>query len=919
MVPIIHLIDPFHDGTELVAEGAVIAEAGTEAWVVVTPESSPEPPHRVLALMFGAAFPSASELQLLIEGYGLHRSGVADPDLSGRALPALDEAHGDERASVAVSFVRFLIAREGAEAFLKLLSAPAGRVDETVREVYGPSLGQLEQLWRRKQFSGANEVETAAFLKLSIRYLRPYKLRQAEIFGYMLLSLAFVAAFPFVTQRLFDTALPSGEFSQVLTLLITLGVAFVVSLVAGVRQAYQTAWVSNAVTRDIRQTVFSRVQVLPENWFSAHSQGDVLSRLFSDVAVVESGLSQAIGQGVFQVISLIASAIIMLSLNVTLGIVVLVVAPIVGIVYRSMANGAMERSIAVQEQSSSLLSVAAENYRAIPVVKMFGLADRERRRFAQQSDRLFRSTRRLTMWGGLFGLSVNLIVTLLRLGVLGFGAWLILQGDFTTGGLVAFLSIMGEVLSPVTVLVSLSQEVQSSMGSLVRINEVVDELPEPDDPNLPPLPALRQNVRLTSLGMSYDTGHRALDGMDATISCGTRVAIVGPSGSGKSTVLRLLMRLHEPDEGAILVDGIDVRTCSLASWRDQLGVVFQDSFLFDATVRENIALGRPDATDAEILAAATAAEVDGFVAALPRGWDTLVGEGGSNLSGGQRQRVAIARALLRNPRLLLLDEATSALDPATERQINDTLRQVARGRTVVAVTHRLASITDYDSIIVLVDGRLAEQGTHDELLRRRGAYAHLWAEQTGQPVPAPPPVDLGEALRRVQFFTEAEPRLIERAVAAMVPFVLETGRSVEEGDGIMVVCAGRGEVVTSSTMGTVVDAALDPGDAFGVRAAMGAPAASSLRAVEPLELMHLPRAELDELVRSEPALAARWRTSPDDLPGRSATRIGRATMARPAVGARGSMLPPPTRPARSTVAVFSPPSSVPSSGPEVRR
>jgi len=906
-VPVVHLIDPYHDGAELVTAGAVIADGGAEAWVVVSPEAPPEPPHRVLALMFGSAFPAAGDLQFLVEGYGLHRSGAPDPELGGRQLPPLDRADGEERGAMAVSFVRFLIAREGIEAFIRVFGAPAGRADETIREVFGPSLGQLEEMWRRKLASGGEQVKTGEFLRLSLRYLRPYRLRQAEIFCYMLLSLAFVAAFPFVTKRLFDTALPSGEFSQVLTLLIALGIAFIVSLVAGVRQAYQTAWVSNAVTRDIRQSIFDRVQVMPQQWFAGHSQGDVLSRLFSDVRVIESGLSQAIGQGVFQIISLLTSTIIMLSLNLWLGLVVLIAAPLVGVIYRTMSNGALQRSIAVQEQSSALLSVAAENYRAIPVVKMFGLASREQRRFAQQSDRLFRSTRRLTMWGGLFGLSVNLIVTVLRLGVLGFGAWLILQGDFTTGGLVAFLSIMGEVLSPVTVLVSLSQDVQASMGSLVRINEVIEEATEPNDPDLGPVPPLSRELRLTALGMSYNAEHRALDSLDLSIAVGTRVAVVGPSGSGKSTVLRLLMRLYEPDEGSILVDGIDVRSGSLASWREQLGVVFQDSFLFDATLRENIALGRPGASDAEIQAAAAAAEVDSFVHLLPRGWDTLVGDGGTNLSGGQRQRVAIARALVRNPRLLLLDEATSALDPATERQVNDTLREISVGRTVVSVTHRLASIVDYDKIVVVVDGRLAEQGTHDELVRRGGTYARLWAEQTGQPMPEPEPFDVPAALRRVPFFVGASDALIAAAVAALVPFTVEVGRTVDEGDGIMVLRDGRGEVLTTSGMGAMATGELGPGDTFGVLAALGAPPTATLRATEPLDLLHLSSAALAALAVDDATMAERLRAAPAAAPPRSATRIGRATMARPmAAPSAGGLLPPP-RPARGTHAMFAPP------------
>ena len=748
VVPVIHLLDVSLEGAESadatdgLAMGSVVDAATARAWVAVPAAGQPEPPHRILALIFGAGLPAADSLELLIEGYGLHRSGADDPHrLSGRALPPLAGAEGELRAPMALSFIRFLAEREGDAGVRRLLASEPGRLDEVAREVYGPSMAQLEQQWRTKVLSGEPDVSTGDFLRLSLRHLRPYRRRQAEIFAYMLLSLAFVAAFPFVTRRLFDTALPSGEFSQVVGLLGALGVAFVVSIVAGVRQAYQTAWVSGAVTRDIRQTIFDRVQVLPSAWFRDHPQGDVLSRLFNDVGAVQNGLSQAIGQGVYQVLSLAVSTAIMLSIDVWLGLVVLVAAPLVGVVYRKMSAGAQRRSIAVQENSSALLSIAAENYRANPVVKMFGLAGRERTRFAQQGDRMFRAGRRLTLWGGLFGLSVNLIVTVLRLVVLGLGAWLILRGHFTVGGLVAFLSIMGDVLSPVTVLVTLSQDVQASMGSLVRINEVIDaaaEAAESDgatdvatgDVGVPPITG---EIRLEHLGLSYTPERRALDDLDVCIRAGTRVAFVGPSGSGKSTVLRVLMRLYEPDEGAVLVDGVDIRSIGLSAWRDQLGVVFQDSFLFDASVRENIALGRRGASDAEIEAAAAAAEVDAFLPSLARGWDTLVGEGGGNLSGGQRQRVAIARALVRNPRLLLLDEATSALDPGTERQINETIERVSRGRTVIAVTHRLASITNYDRVFVVVDGTVAEQGTHDELLAAGGVYAGLWAEQTGIP------------------------------------------------------------------------------------------------------------------------------------------------------------------------------------------
>jgi ABC-type multidrug transport system fused ATPase/permease subunit len=892
-VPVLNLVGPYHDdaGT-LIASGSVVDSTRGEAWIIATPEAPPESPHRVLAMMFGDAFPAASELNVLIEGYGLHVSEVPTPTerLAGKVLPAFDDADDEMRGAMAVSFVRFLLKREGDSGLRRLLGTESGRLDETAREIYGPSLGQLEQRWRREARAGAPEVKTGEFIRLSLRHLRPYRRRQAEIFAYMLLSLAFTAAFPFVTKYLFDSALPSGKFANVLNLLIVLGGCFVVSLLAGVRQAYQTAWVSGAVTRDIRQSIFDRVQVLPTAWFSDHPQGDVLSRLFSDVGAVQNGLSQAIGQGVFQALSLVVSASIMLTINLWLGLGVLIAAPLVGFVYRRMAAGAQARSLAVQENNSGLLSVAAESYRANAVVKAFALAGREQRRFRQQGDRLFRSSRRLTLWGGLFGLSVNLIVTLLRLGVLGVGAWLILQGHFTTGGLVAFLSIMGEVLSPVTVLVTLSQDVQASMGSLLRIDEVTNAATEPIGTGAPQLAPLTREVRLRAVGLSYTPERRALDGFDVTIRAGTRVAFVGASGSGKSTVLRLLMRLYEPDEGSIEVDGVDLRDVTLESWRDQLGVVFQDSFLFDATLRENIAMGRAGATDSEIDAAASAAEIDTFLDKLPKGWQTLVGEGGGNLSGGQRQRVAIARALVRNPRLLLLDEATSALDPATERQINQTIERVSVGRTVVAVTHRLASITDFDEIVVVVDGTVAERGRHDDLLRDRGEYARLWAEQTGTPQPEDEPFDVVEALRSVSFLADAGETALTELASLLVASPLEPGQSIDGDAGLVLVAAGRGEVIAVGPGGAELLAAeLRRGDAFGVASLLGAASPTSLRAVTVMQLLILDAGGIEAFAASHPAVAASMKQPTAPPTSATSIRLGRMTLARPAalVTARG--------------------------------
>jgi ATP-binding cassette subfamily B protein len=862
--PVIYLDDAFPDPDDrdrTITEGSVVDDDAGEIWMVATPESPPEPPHRALALLFGAGLPAIDEVELLLEGYGLHLADAPNtrPQLAAASLPPLADASGELRSAMAVDYVRFLLERESEETLRQMLAAPHGEVGARFRELYGATATAMEHSWRSEVATGEPDVKPAEFLRVSLRYLRPYWLKQLELFVYMLLALAFTAAFPLVTRQLFDVALPSGEFSQVLVLLVGLGIAFAISLAAGLRQAYQSAWVSGAVVRDLRQQMFDRLQILPAGWYHRYQQGDVLSRLFSDVAAVQSGLSDTIGQGIFQALTLVVSAIIMFTISLPLGILVLVGAPLVALVYRVMAKGAQDRSLDMREENSALLSVAAENYSAIPVVKMFGLERRESGRFARSSDRLFASQRRLSLYGGVFSLSVNSIVTILRLVVLGLGSWLILEGEFTIGGLVAFLAIMGEVINPVTRLTTLGQEIQAATGALVRINEVLDAPTEPVDDAAIELPLLEDELVISDLSFSYTPERRALDGIDATIPAGSNVAFVGPSGSGKSTVLRLLMRLYEPDEGSISIDGVDVGTGTIASLRSQMGVVFQDPFLFNTTIRENIALGMAGAGDDEVIAAAEAAEIDQFVGALPRGYDTLVGERGSNLSGGQRQRVSIARALVRDPRLLLLDEATSALDPGTERQINDTLRRVGAARTVVAITHRLTSIVDYDRIFVVDGGRLVEHGSHELLLGLGGTYARLWAEQTGSEPPEPPPFDATAALGRIPLFRGLDAEALAGAASRLRAFALPPGDVIDEGTGgCVIVRQGRGAVTAPSLDGTpVATAEVGPGDAFGVRALMGVETGLTLRAIDTLTLLEMDNAVIESLAARHPQVAER--------------------------------------------------------------
>jgi len=911
--PQLCLVDPIPDPDrpgQLLAGGTVVDVDEGEIWMVVTTEAPPESPERPLALLFGAALPAAGELSLLLEGYGLHVGEAPDQDLRGRRLPPLADAEGETATAMALAFVRHLIAKAGEESFRRFLSeARPGRLDETAQQVFGAGLGDLEQQWQLSLLLPA-AVKPGQFFRLTARYLRPHVRRELEMFVYMLLSLAFTMAFPFAFRRLIDDALPSGQMSEVLGVLTFLGVAFAVSSVANLRRSYLSAYVSSAIVRRIRTEMFDRIQVLSMRWFAGRQQGDVISRVVSDVTELEFGLSQTLREGLFQAVSLVAGCVVLFLLEPVLAVVVIAGLPAIVLVYRKMSAGFLDRSLGVQTETGALVALSTENFAAQPVVKAFGLERREHDRFAQVSDRLFGNELRLALFGGVFSVSVTLIVTGLKLFVIGLGAWLTFRGRITIGGLVAFISSADQVIAPVTALTGIGQQIQSASGALLRIQEVTEAVPDvADGPGARKLAPLSREIRLAGASFGYTPERQVLTDLELVIPAGTRTAFVGPTGAGKSSVLQLLMRFHDPDEGGVFFDGRDLRDAELGSVRSQIGVVFQDTFLFDGTIGENIRLGREDATDEEIQAAARAAELHDFVQSLPAGYDSPVGERGGQLSGGQRQRLAIARALVRDPAILVLDEATSALDPRTERLIADTLEKVGHGRTTIAVTHRLRAVTGYDQIVVLVAGKLAERGTHDELLARGRVYAELWAEQTGAVAPSQAAFDAVAALGRISIFAGVGRHelvgLAGRLRAAEVP----AGTTVAARDGrLLLVRRGRARVLAPGLGGELVSVAdLGPGDAFGVSAIVGDDLGSVFQATEQVDVLVLDEEAIASVLPSRPALAGApgaTATGPKPVGGRRLSRVttiagtplamggGSEAVVRPEV-VRPAVVPPP--------------------------
>jgi ABC-type multidrug transport system fused ATPase/permease subunit len=501
----------------------------------------------------------------------------------------------------------------------------------------------------------------------------------------------------------------------------------------------------------------------------------------------------------------------------------------------------------------------AENLSAQSLVKALGLERRSVESYRSRLKVLLRAIMRVVLLSSMFEASVGMAVTVGQLLVIGVGGWLVIDGQLTFGTLVAFIGLLPTFFQPITALADVGQQIQHAAGAIDRMVEILDEpLTVASREGAVGLPPVRGELRLEHVDFGYDTDRGILHGLDMTIEGGTHVAIVGPSGSGKSTIVNLLLRFWDPDEGRILFDGQDLRDVTLESLRSQIGLVFQETFVFDTTLRENVALAREGASDADVVAAMQAARLESWVESLPGGLDTLLGERGVRMSGGQRQRLAVARALLRDPSILILDEATSALDAATEAEILETLETAAEGRTTVSITHRLSLSARSDHVFVLDQGRIAEQGTHAELVRAGGLYQRLYEEQMAHVSAGLAPVGIEVAsLRTIPLFSGLRgselASLAERVTAEQHAAGAEIVRQGEEGTKLCFIGSGEVEVVVTDNGREQRINRLNDGDFFGEMALLtDEPRAATVRTTMPTELYTLSRADFLSLLDHDP-------------------------------------------------------------------
>ncbi len=568
------------------------------------------------------------------------------------------------------------------------------------------------------------------------RFLAPYlddrRRALALLLGGVLLESAFNVAFPLSLMYLIDSVLESGSRGTLVAILSVLaGLAVLVSLVS-IAYEWLNAKLSAEVCADIRQHIFDQLHRVELGLFDRIKSGQVLSRFSSDMASIQDLVMHTVDWGLFPLIELIGAVALLIYLSPEMALIALLIFPLTLIGPRLIAPRAVEANYQLNRREAALLAVASESVGAQPLVRAFSLEGIAAGWYRRRNGAVRQMATQVRFLDALVERSVTISVLLLHLLVFGVGALLAYDGVISIGTFVAFEAVFWELSYNITHVTQFVPDVIESAGAVRHINDLLDE-PKiaPDAADAVAAPRLAAELRVERLGFSYDGGVNQIDDLTFAASAGSRIAIVGESGAGKSTLLALLMRLREPSSGRILLDGQDIRQMTRASLRGQSAVVFQDNLLFGTTVRENIRLGRPDATDAEIVAAAKAASIHSFIMTLPQRYDTVLGERGNTLSGGQRQRLAIARAVVRNPAILLLDEATSGLDATTEAAIVKTLSRVSQGRTLITVTHRLRTVAHYDHIVVLTQGRVAQQGRHEDLLRVEGPYRELWRQGGG--------------------------------------------------------------------------------------------------------------------------------------------------------------------------------------------
>ena len=565
-----------------------------------------------------------------------------------------------------------------------------------------------------------------------LKKIRPYRFTLALSLIFAVITVILTLYFPLLTGEAVDCIIGEGmvDFAAIAPIAVKMAVIAALTALSQWAMNICNNRITYNVTRDIRDEAFKKIEILPLKYIDNHSAGDIVSRVIADVDQFADGLLMGFTQLFTGVLAILGTLFFMFRINTVISLVVLLATPI-SLFVAAFIAGRTYRLFRLQSETrgeeTAFIDEMIGNQK---VVQAFCHEDKSMKKFDEINSRLEKASLLSTFFSSITNPSTRFVNSLVYTSVGIVGAFSVIGGNLSVGQLSAFLSYANQYTKPFNEISGVITELQNAIACAARIFELIEEKPQtPDSDNAVVLGTADGNVELKNVYFSYSPDRSLIENLNLSAAKGQRIAIVGPTGCGKTTLINLLMRFYDVDSGSISVDGNDIRNVTRKSLRSNYGMVLQDTWLKSGTIRENIVMGKPDATDEEVIAAAKASHAHSFIKRLPQGYDTFITEDGGSLSQGQKQLLCITRVMLCLPPILILDEATSSIDTRTEMKIQHAFHQMMEGRTSFIIAHRLSTIQDADLILVMKDGRIIERGTHSELLEKNGFYAKLYNSQ----------------------------------------------------------------------------------------------------------------------------------------------------------------------------------------------
>lgn len=699
-----------------------------------------------------------------------------------------------------------------------------------------------------------------------LRHMARFQAHFTVLVFALLLEAAYYLGSPLLYKFIFDEGITQGQQDILIKALIALGGLLVAQSLSTFLQERMAGALAMKVMNALRGQMYEKLQALPPLAVAARPQGELAHLFGADVAAMEQALVRAVPPLLLHGVVIAASLVLLLCINWMLFLVTMAVLPLAVVLPKIFAGSAGTWEANHQHAKAAASGFVQESLTTLPIIRLFYLGRRRQRAFGSHLQRLDETGGQAYLFGGLVARTAVLATGISQLVVVGVGATLAINGLTTAGLLIAFIGLLMGIAEAVTMLTTAIPLMISAHQAHTRLQAFLDEpVPQQESPDAVPVERLSGQITFQNVHFSYDNERPTLSGLDFQIQPGQRVALVGPSGCGKSTALSLLMRFCSAQQGQVLFDDMPISHIREDSLRANISVVLQNALLFDATIRENILAGRPDASEDDVIRAAQAAGIHQAILAKPQGYDTLIAQNSGALSGGERQRIAIARALLRQAPILLLDEATSALDPASEHVVNGTITTLTPACTVVSVTHRLASVVDYDLILVLKDGHLVESGQHAALLTQGGLYAQLWTHQQGmitsEPTNSNEQLITPDRLSLIPFLSECSPQTLKELSELFVLSHFTEGQYVfhygDVGDRFYLIARGCVHVVIPDDAGDRVVKTLHDGDFFGEIALLrNVPRSANIIAWSDTWCLSLSRQHFLRIIQTEPGVYA---------------------------------------------------------------